>query len=100
MTYCTPSDVRLIIDTDLTDDEIEKIIATSGAYIDRLLGAQSTSDQLINRLSVLLTARFIKTRQPTSTAIGEYRETHDPLKVWNAEIQEITTEYRRSFRMV
>ena len=100
MTYSTASDVRLIIDTALRDDEITTVIATSDAYIDKLLGAQSASDNLIKRLSMLLSAKVIKTRQPQSQAIGEYRETHDPIEVWDTEIKEIMASYRRSFKMV
>ena len=96
MVYYAAADVRLIIHTTLDDDdsEIESIIATSDAWIDKLLGSQSTSDALIQRLSILLTARAIKTRQPTATVVGEYRETHDPAKVWSEEIKEIIRLYR------
>lgn len=96
MAYCAAADVRLIIHTALDgdDSEIESIIATSDAWIDKLLGSQSASDALIQRLSMLMTARAIKTRQPTATAMGEYRETHDPVKVWSGEIEEIIRLYK------
>jgi len=101
MGYCTASDVRLIIDTTLTDVEIESIIETSDAYIDKLLGSQSSSDKLIKRLSMLLSAKIIKTREPQSQAIGEYRESAgNILEVWEREIQEIVRLYRRSLRVV
>jgi len=100
MAYCSASDVKLIINTNLTDDEITTLIETSDAYIDKVLGTQSTSDKLIKRLSMLLTAKAIKTRQPQSQAIGEYRETHDPITVWDGEIREIMAVYRRSFKRV
>jgi len=79
--YCSASDVSAIIETTLTDQQIESIIEMSDAHIDKLLGSQSTGDKLIKKLSILLTAKTIKTRQPTSTAVGEYRETHDPIQV-------------------
>jgi hypothetical protein len=101
MGYCTASDVRLIIDTTLTDAEIESIIETSDAYIDKLLGSQSSTDKLIKRLSMLLTAKIIKTRDPQSQAIGEYRESAgNILEVWEREIREIMRLYRRSFKVV
>jgi len=100
MGYCTPSDVRAIIETTLTDEEIESIIETSDAYIEKLIGPQSTTDKLIKRLSILLTARLIKTRDPNSRAIGEYKETHNPIKVWNREIEEILGAYRRDLKVV
>ena len=33
-----------------------------------------------------MTAIQIKTRQPTAMSAGEYRETHDPVAVWSAEV--------------
>jgi len=111
--YCEPDDVRLMVGTTLTDDEIVDIIETSDAYIDKMLGAQSLSDKLIKRLSMLLTAKAIKTSQPKSQAIsesqtiGEYKITDeqredagDVLEVWEREIKEIMAMYRRSFKRV
>jgi len=100
MGYCTPSDVRLIVETNLTDEEIAGIIETSDAYIDKLIGSQSSDDKLIKRLSMLLTAKMIKTRDPQSRAIGEYKEAHNPIEVWDREIEEIIRLYSRSLRVV
>jgi len=95
MAYCTASDVRLIINTTLPDDEIGSIIVMSDAEIDRRIGAQSASDKLIKKLSMLLTAHTIKTRQPQSQAIGEYREdAGDVLQVWEMEIERIYRLYK------
>jgi len=74
MAYCTASDVRQIIHTSLSDTDIASIIETSDAVIDRRIGAQSTSDKAVKKLSMLITARSIKARQPRSAAAGEYRE--------------------------
>ena len=74
MPYYTPSDVRTVVNTVLTDDQINGIIEMSDAEIDRRIGPQDASDKLIKKLSILLTAHTIKTRQPLSQAIGEYRE--------------------------
>ena len=101
MPYCLASDVRIIINTALTDPQITTIIETSDAYIDKLLGAQSTSDKLIKRLSMLLTAKAIKTRDPQSQSIGEYSESQGGiLQVWDGEIREIMAIYRHSLRRV
>ena len=78
MAYCSASDVRLIVSTSLTDAEISAIIAMSDAEIDRRLGSQDASDELILKLSMLLTAHSIKTRQPRSVpsaSIGRTRGT-------------------------
>jgi len=90
MAYCTASDVRLVVETSLTDTQITSIIEMSDAEIDKRLGSQSSSDKLIKKLSMLLTAHTIKTRQPKSVAIGEYREdAGNVLENWEQEIERI-----------
>ena len=90
MAYCTASDVRLVVDTDLTDAQIVGIVEMSDAEIDARIGSQSTPGELVKKLSVLLTAHAIKTRQPGSLAVGEYREdAGDVLEVWEREIERI-----------
>jgi hypothetical protein len=95
LAYCTASDVRLIVSTSLTDTEISSIITMSDAEIDKRIGNQDTLDKLIKKLSVLLTAHAIKTRQSRSLAIGEYREdAGNVLEVWEREIERIYRLYR------
>ena len=95
MVYCTAADVRLIVETSLTDTEISGIIEMSDAEIDSRLGSQDSSDKLIKKLSMLLTAHAIKTRQPRSVAVGEYREdSGDVLEVWEREIERIYRLYK------
>jgi hypothetical protein len=96
MAYCVSSDVRLIVNTTLTDVEITGIIEMSDAEIDARIGTQTSGDKLIKKLSMLLTAHTIKTRQPQSQAIGEYREdAGDVLEVWEREIERIYRLYRK-----
>jgi len=86
--YCTASDVRSIIHTGLTDPEIEAIIELSDAEIDKRLGQRDPSDKVIKRLSMLLTARTVKLRQPGRVAAGEYSESNtDFQQVVEAEIE-------------
>jgi len=59
MPYCTAADVKTMVDTSLTDGEIAGIIETSDAEIDRRIGVQSSSDKLVKKLSMLVTARAI-----------------------------------------
>ena len=95
MAYCTASDVRQIIHTSLTDSDIASIIETSDAQIDKRLGTQSSSDKVVKKLSMLLTAKTIKGRQPWSVAAGEYREdSGDILEVWTQEIAGLFRLYR------
>ena len=90
MPYCSASDVRLIIKTSLTDSEIETLIEMSDAEIDRRIGAQSPTDKLVKKLSTLITAHAVKTRQPQAVSIGEYREeTGGLLEAWERDIERI-----------
>jgi hypothetical protein len=75
--------------------EITGIIEMSDAEIDARIGTQTSGDKLIKKLSMLLTAHTIKTRQPQSQAIGEYREdAGDVLEVWEREIERIYRLYK------
>ena len=94
MAYCVAADVRLIIHTSLSDSDITSIIETSDAQIDKKLGAQSPSDKVVKKLSMLVTARTIKGRQPRSVAAGEYREeSGDILEAWGREIEALIRLY-------
>lgn len=98
MPYCTAADVRRLVHTSLGDTDIASEIALSDAWIDRRLGAQSSSDKVITRLSVLLTVRAIKTRQPNSVVVGEYRDVQgDILAVLKMDIDEIFSSYSGGF---
>ena len=95
MAYRTAANIRAIINTTLTDEQITGIIEMSDAEIDRRIGAQDPNDNLVKKLSMLLTAHTIKTRQPRSLAIGEYKEdAGDVLEVWGREIDRIYRLYK------
>ena len=99
MVYSTPADVKRVINTTMSDADITELIAETDAWIDKTLGAQSTSDKLIRRLSVLKTAMIIRARDPQSFAIGEYSEsagTFTVQQVWKQEINEILGLYRKT----
>lgn len=70
---CTVVDVRKIIHTSLTDAKIKGIITTNEAEITKKAGSRVTGE-LARKLSTLITASVIKTRQPDSSAIGAYQE--------------------------
>ena len=95
MVYCTAADVRLTVSTSLTDAQLASMIESSDAEIDRRIGSQDASDKLVKKLSMLLTAHAVKTRQPMALAIGEYREdAGDVLGVWEREIERIYRLYK------
>ncbi len=90
--YCSASDVRSIIHTGLTDSEIEAIIELSDAEIDKRLGQRDPSDKVIKKLSMLLTAKTVRLRQPSSVTLGEYRESIDELN--DILVRDIDTIWR------
>lgn len=94
MAYCLWTDVTRIISTTMGQTDVEAIIAQTDAWINKLLGAQTEGDKLIEELSSLQTAIRIKTLQPTSMGAGEYRETHNPAFVWRARVKEIVRLYK------
>lgn len=95
MPYSSASSVRLVVNTTLTDEEITSIIEMSDAEIEKRIGPQSMTDMLIKKLSVLLTAHTIKTRQPQSFAVAEYREeAGNVLEIWEQEIERIYRLYK------
>jgi len=85
MAYSTAADVRRILNTKLTDPELEELIKEADALIDKRLGTQTSGDLLIRRLSTRLAAIPAKKRDPESFALGEYREDHDPIETWKGE---------------
>lgn len=86
MPYSTPDDIRALIATELTDDQLTDLIEASDAEIDRRVGAQSSADPLARKLSSLLTARTIRASQPGGSAVGEYRE--EAGDGWDGEIED------------
>lgn len=77
MANCTPRDVRLIINTKLTDIEVETLIGLADQEMeDRNLGDRHAKTRRL--LSMLLTASYIALRDPDSVSIGEYREATSP----------------------
>ena len=94
MVYCTAEDVRRIIHTGLSDADLESIIELGDAEIERRIGAQDASDPVIRKLSALIAASTVKTRQPDSSAAGEYREETGGVQgVWSREIEAIFRLY-------
>ncbi len=90
MPYASPSDVRLIVETTLSDEELSRIIEVCDAEIERRLGSVDASNPLVRRLSILLAARMIRLRDPKARAVGEFREeAGDVLKILEEEIERL-----------
>jgi hypothetical protein len=90
MPYCSPSNVRYLVTTPLSDSEIADLIEESDAEIDRRLGMQEASNMLVRRISALVTAKVIRSTYPGSVAVGEYQESEGgTLTDWSTEIERI-----------
>jgi len=89
---CTPQDVRLIINTKLTDGEVETLIGLADQEMaDRSLGDRPAKTKRL--LSMLLTASYIALRDPDSVSIGEYREATSPSR-WREAAERLIASSR------
>lgn len=91
MAYCTFSDVRRIIDTDLADSDITALIVLADEEIvARAMNTRRTNTKKI--ISMHLTAAMIAQRDPYSRSMGEYREQKMSPKEWRAAAENLITQ--------
>jgi len=96
---CTPRDVRLIINTKLTDEDMETLIGLADQEIaDRSLSDRTAKTRRL--LSMLLAASYIALRDPDSVSIGEYREATSPSRWREAAERLIASSKPLSFSKV
>ena len=90
MSYCEPKDVLRIIETPMIDDDVQELINEADAEINVDCGTQTVGDLYIRKLSMLITALMIRTKDPSSVSIGEYSESNSKiLDLWSQKIKEI-----------
>lgn len=96
MAYCDYEDVRRIINCpQLENADITDMILASDAEINKRIGTQTAGDELIKKLSYLLTAQTIKGRYPDAITIGQYTEQWENIQeVWDKEIEKIYRLYK------
>lgn len=83
MVNCTFDEVRLIIDSTLTDVNITALIVIADAEITaRHITSTSRSAGVLKLISMYLTASYIAMRDPHSRSVGKYRETVASAKDW------------------
>ena len=82
MAYCLPSDVRLLIHTDLEDSEIEDLIREADAELDEMLGGASMSSDLKKYCSKRLAAITIARREPAQYSLGNIRVDYGKRVAW------------------
>jgi len=90
MTYCNASDVRLLIHTNLTDDEIDDLIPLADSDLDDMLGGASITTTQKKKGSMRGTAIMIAERSPTTYTAGSTR----------VDYSQRTTEWRNYVRRV
>ena len=88
MSFCVVSDVRAIVDTDITDSEIDVLIDECGALINAKIG--SAIDPLILRaINRTWVAYRCMMKDPHSESIGEYRgDRTEVLKLMRQDVDE------------
>lgn len=72
-TRITEAEVKEIIDTTLTDEQIRPFIATANAMVDDLCGDLGYGDATIHNIELWLAAHFVAIRDPrvTQEKIGD-----------------------------
>lgn len=78
MPRVTVEEVRKIIDTDITDNEIQAFIATANSLVDSVLPNQGISEELLIEIEKWLSAHFVSIKDPRlrQLRIGEVTETY------------------------
>ena len=86
MAYCTNANVRAIIDTDITNAEIDDLIDECDDLLDLMINMGGLSANVRRALSSTYTAIRCFLKDGNATALGEYREDRTySLKKLNAE---------------
>jgi len=83
MPNSTSSDIRLIIDSGLTNDEITAIIVLADAEM-TARGLDEGASNIKKLISMLITASLCALRDPASKSIGEYTESKLSAEGWRS----------------
>ena len=70
MAYCTPAQVRLLIATDLSDENLTELITLADSDLDDKLSGQTMSDVQKTKCSMRLAAVMVAQRQPRKESIA------------------------------
>lgn len=74
MSYCTVSDVRSLVNTDLTDVKITNIITWADDWVDKHVDSGSATATYLENLSATYAAWRIMLKDPSARKLGEYAE--------------------------
>lgn len=94
MVYSTPDEVKLIIETSMSDDDITLLIVLADDEVDGMGGA-ALSDVDKQKCSMYLTAIMIAEKQPSSYSVGTVRiNMRDRTARWLQRVKDIIDENR------
>jgi hypothetical protein len=89
LAYSTVLDVTAIVDTDMTDPEITKLINRTDARIDLTVGA-GINVLLLEDLSTTWTALRVMLKDPNARGLGEYTERREvTMKMLKDEVDDM-----------
>lgn len=74
MAYCTNTQVKAIVDTDMSDAEVTELITETDAYLDTILDTGTLSATILQMLSRHYTAYTVMLKDPNARTIGSYSE--------------------------
>lgn len=74
MSYSTVDDVRAIVDTDVTDSEIVRLINRTDIRIQQTVNYGALNALSLEDLSATWTAYRVMLKDPNSRSLGEYSE--------------------------
>ena len=90
MAYCTFSDVKAIVDTDMEDAEITKLINRTDVRINMTVDQGTLNALFLEDMSTTWTALRVLLKDPHSFGLGEYRENRDvTIKMLKDEIDDM-----------
>ena len=92
MANCTATEVRLIIQTGMIDDDIDQLITLSDQEITDL-GFDALETNTKKNLSMHFTAAKIALHDSTSTSIGEYSESKLNAAGWEQIKNDLIARY-------
>jgi len=90
MSYCTPTDVLSIVDTDMSEAEVDVLIDVLSAGMTATLDTGSMDAQLLRGICMTWCAYRVMLKDPDSRRIGEYAEDRaETLKLLKGELDRI-----------
>ena len=72
--FCTVDDVKSVVDTDMSDDEVNVLIDIISAVMTSTLNTGGVDSQILRGICQSWTALRVMLKDPASRSLGQYRE--------------------------